>query len=104
MPYPPAVYSNQDDLSRFHLAQQRGGYNSRAEQEKTLRFNSWGLPLDSPLASSLTDDDFLNMVVPYLLVTYAENSILLQFLVLELDHFVNHDVSWIRECLLLHAT
>uniref|UniRef100_A0A1J3DGZ7 YTH domain-containing family protein n=1 Tax=Noccaea caerulescens TaxID=107243 RepID=A0A1J3DGZ7_NOCCA len=65
MPYPPAVYSNQDDLSRFHLAQQRGGYgvasNSRAEQEKTLRFNSWGLPLESPLASSLTDDDFLNM-------------------------------------------
>uniref|UniRef100_A0A0D3ASX9 YTH domain-containing family protein n=1 Tax=Brassica oleracea var. oleracea TaxID=109376 RepID=A0A0D3ASX9_BRAOL len=56
--YPPAVYSNQDDLSRFHLAQQ-GGYG--VEQEKYLRFNSWGLPLESPLANTLTDDDFLNM-------------------------------------------
>lgn len=56
--YPPAVYSNQDDLSRFHLAQQ-GGYG--VEQEKYLQFNSWGLPLESPLASTLTDDDFLNM-------------------------------------------
>ncbi|CAH8378245.1 unnamed protein product [Eruca vesicaria subsp. sativa] len=65
MPYPPAVYSNQDDLSRFHHAQQ-GGYGGVAleylpEQEKYLRFNSWGLPLESPLASTLTDDDFLNM-------------------------------------------
>ncbi|CAA7018581.1 unnamed protein product [Microthlaspi erraticum] len=54
----PMPYPNQDDLSRFHFAQQRGGYGA---QEKTLRFNSWGLPLESPLASSLTDDDFLNM-------------------------------------------
>ncbi|XP_022552758.1 YTH domain-containing protein 1 isoform X6 [Brassica napus] len=56
--YPPAVYSNQDGLSRFHLAQQ-GGYG--VEQEKYLRFNSWGLPLESPQANTLTDDDFLNM-------------------------------------------
>ncbi|KAF8099572.1 hypothetical protein N665_0241s0005 [Sinapis alba] len=64
MPYPPAVYSNQDDLSRFHVAQQRGyGVASEylPEQEQYLRFNSWGLPLESPLASTLTDDDFLNM-------------------------------------------
>ncbi|KAG7557506.1 YTH domain [Arabidopsis suecica] len=72
MPYPPAVYPNQDDLSRFHLAQQRGygvsseylhtsASNSRTEQEKSLRINSWGLPLESPLANSLTDDDFLDM-------------------------------------------
>ncbi|KAL0876950.1 hypothetical protein Bca101_026655 [Brassica carinata] len=64
MPYPPAVYSNQDDLGRFHLAQQRGyGVASEylPEQENYLRFNSWGLPLESPLASSLTDDDFLDM-------------------------------------------
>ncbi|KAJ4910163.1 YTH family protein [Raphanus sativus] len=54
MHYPPAVYSNQDDLSRFH-------HGVTSEQEKYLRFNSWGLPLESPLASSLTDDDFLNM-------------------------------------------
>ncbi|OAO97803.1 hypothetical protein AXX17_AT4G13470 [Arabidopsis thaliana] len=74
MPYPPAVYPNQDDLSRFHLAQQRGygvspeylhtspgASNSRTEQDKSLRFNSWCLPLESPLANSLTDDDFLEM-------------------------------------------
>lgn len=100
MPYPPTVYPNQDDLSRFHLTQQRGygvhseylhtssgASNSRTEQEKSLRFNSWGLPLESPLASSLTDDDFLNMVVAYLLVIYAENFIQSQPLVLELDIF-----------------
>lgn len=84
MPYPPAVYSNQDDLSRF---QQRGyGVASEylPEQEKYLRFNSWGLPLESPLASSLTDDDFLDMVVAYLLVTYL---------------FVNHVVSLVQRCL-----
>ncbi|XP_048612732.1 uncharacterized protein LOC125586911 isoform X1 [Brassica napus] len=79
--YPPAVYSNQDDLSRFHLAQQ-GGYG--VEQEKYLQFNSWGLPLESPLASTLTDDDFLNMVVAYLLVTYL---------------FVNHIVGLVQRCL-----
>lgn len=102
MPYPPAVYPNQDDLSRFHLAQQRaygvaseylhtssGASNSRTEQQNSLRFNSWGLPLESPLASSLTDDDFLNMVVAYLLVIYAENLIRLQPLVLELVNFVS---------------
>lgn len=100
MPYPPVVYPNQDDLSRFHLAQQRGygvaseylhtssgASNSRTDQEMSLRFNSWGLPLESPLASSLTDDDFLNMVVAYLLVIYAENFIRLRLVVLEVDIF-----------------
>lgn len=100
MPYPPAVYANQDDLSRFHLAQQRGygvsseylhtssgASNFRTEQEKSLRFNSWCLPLESPLANSLTDDDFLDMVVAYLLVIYAENSIPSRPLVLGLDIF-----------------
>jgi|APAra0007618328_1042625.scaffolds.fasta_scaffold01518_1 hypothetical protein len=100
MSYPPTVYPNQDDLSRFHLAQQRGygvspeylhtspgASNSRTEQDKSLRFNSWCLPLESPLANSLTDDDFLEMVVAYLLVTYAENFIPLRPLVLELDIF-----------------
>lgn len=110
MPYPPSIYPNQDDLSRFHHAQHRGYggateylhtssgvSNSRTEQENSLRFNSWGLPLDSPLASTLTDDDFLNMVVAYLLVTYAENCIRILFLVLGLDIFVNHVVSWIKD-------
>ncbi|XP_020877687.1 YTH domain-containing protein 1 isoform X1 [Arabidopsis lyrata subsp. lyrata] len=100
MPYPPAVYANQDDLSRFHLAHQigygvsseylhtsSGASNSRTEQEKSLRFNSWCLPLESPLANSLTDDDFLDMVVAYLLVIYAENSIPSRPLVLGLDIF-----------------
>ncbi|XP_024009799.1 zinc finger CCCH domain-containing protein 45 isoform X1 [Eutrema salsugineum] len=84
MPYPPAIYPNQDDLSRFHLAQQRGYgvaseylhtssgvSNYREEQEKPLRFNSWGLPLESPLASSLTDDDFLNMSYEEYLETHS---------------------------------
>ncbi|KAL1212035.1 Zinc finger CCCH domain-containing protein 45 [Cardamine amara subsp. amara] len=84
MPYPPAIYPNQDDLSRFHLAQQRGygvaseylhtssgASNSRTDQEKSLRFNSWGLPLESPLASSLTDDDFLNMSYEEYLETHS---------------------------------
>lgn len=110
MHYPPWVYPNQDDLSRFHHAQHRGYggateylhtssgvSNSRMEQEKPLRFNSWGLPLDSPLANTLTDDDFLNMVVAYLLVIYAENCIRLQSLVRELDIFVNHVISWIKD-------
>ncbi|XP_010540293.1 PREDICTED: YTH domain-containing protein 1 isoform X2 [Tarenaya hassleriana] len=72
MPYPPVVYPNQDDVSRFHFAQQKGfgaseyfhasgASNSRVEQDKSLRFNSWGLPVESPLASTLTEDDFLDM-------------------------------------------
>ncbi|XP_010424551.1 PREDICTED: uncharacterized protein LOC104709678 [Camelina sativa] len=84
MPYPPAVYPNQDDLSRFHLALQRGygvhseylhtssgASNSHTEQEKSLRFNWWGLPLESPLASSLTDDDLLNMSYEEYLETHS---------------------------------
>ncbi|XP_052293133.1 uncharacterized protein LOC102622363 isoform X4 [Citrus sinensis] len=88
MPYPSFLYQHQGGPSNFHLAQRCGGdaenlpftsmsskfsriYHSRKGNLSNLqvdcdlssRYDFWGLSADSPLASTITEDDFLEMVL-----------------------------------------
>ncbi|KAH8521834.1 hypothetical protein H0E87_002754 [Populus deltoides] len=85
-PYPSFLYQQHDEASRFHLAHQgptgagftdnalssgalkvarmkqsRNSTNLRIHCEMPSRTDIWGLSAESPLASTLTDDDFLEM-------------------------------------------
>ncbi|KDP25549.1 hypothetical protein JCGZ_20705 [Jatropha curcas] len=84
MPYPSFLFQHHAEASRFHLAQQ-GGVNfplasgaSKASRMKPSQLNgslanlrvqcdshsridAWGLSAESPLASTLTEEDFLEM-------------------------------------------
>lgn len=81
IPYPSVLY--QTEASRFHVTQQRDSgvlehlhvasgaskvgrmrpstTESQAEWEMSPRFDLWGWSAESPLASTLTEDDFLEM-------------------------------------------
>ncbi|KAJ6712382.1 YTH YT521-B HOMOLOGY DOMAIN-CONTAINING [Salix purpurea] len=86
LPYPSFLYQQHDEASRFHLAHQgftgvgftdnalsssaskvarmqqsRKTTNLRIHCEMPSRTDIWGLSAGSPLASTLTDDDFLEM-------------------------------------------
>ncbi|KAJ6341896.1 hypothetical protein OIU78_009943 [Salix suchowensis] len=86
LPYPSFLYQQHDEASRFHLAHQgftgvgftdnalsssaskvarmqqsRNTTNLRIHCEMPSRTDIWGLSAGSPLASTLTDDDFLEM-------------------------------------------
>ncbi|KAG6791789.1 hypothetical protein POTOM_000922 [Populus tomentosa] len=85
-PYPSFLYQQHDEASRFHLAHQgptaagftdnalssgaskvarmkqsRNSTNLRIHCEMPSRTDIWGLSAESPLTSTLTDDDFLEM-------------------------------------------
>ncbi|CAK7335407.1 unnamed protein product [Dovyalis caffra] len=86
VPYPSFLYQQHDEASRFHLAHQgptgagltdsalgssvskvarmkqsRNSTNLRIHCDVSSRTGIWGLSAESPLASTLTDDDFLDM-------------------------------------------
>lgn len=83
MPYPSFLYQHQGGPSNFHLAQRCGGdaenlpftslsskfsrinhscSNLQVDCDLSSRYDFWGLSADSPLASTITEDDFLEMV------------------------------------------
>lgn len=87
MPYPSFIYQHCAEASRFHLANQgtsgvnlplassasnvsrmkhsqlNGSFaNLQVQCDMHSRNDAWGLSAESPLASTLTEDDFLEMV------------------------------------------
>lgn len=88
MPYPSFLYQHQAGASNFHLAQRCGGdaenlpftslspkfarmnhpqingnlTNLQVDSDMSARYDFWGLSAESPLASTITEDDFLEMV------------------------------------------
>lgn len=92
MLYPSLLYPHQADANRFHLANQSSTgaifpktlptttgaskvertkhsringdlSNLQVDMDMSSRFDVWGLSAESPFASSLTEDDFLEMVL-----------------------------------------
>ena len=88
MPYPPYFYQHQAEARQVHLAQRSNGdaenlptsspssklarmkhsriignlANLQVDHDKSSRYDFWGLSAESPLGSTITEDDFLEMV------------------------------------------
>lgn len=100
MPCPPFLYQQHAEVSKFHLAHQgstgvtfpenlplasgaskvarikrsrmNGNLtNLQVQCDVPSRIDVWGLSAESPLASTLTDDDFLEMVYSVYLSFFA---------------------------------
>ncbi|KAK2664715.1 hypothetical protein Ddye_003289 [Dipteronia dyeriana] len=87
MPYPPYFYQHQAEARQVHLAQRSNGdtenlptcspssklarmkhshingnlTNLKVDHDKSSRYDFWGLSAESPLGSTITEDDFLEM-------------------------------------------
>ncbi|KAL5815316.1 hypothetical protein ACOSQ4_025957 [Xanthoceras sorbifolium] len=86
-PYPPYLYQHQADARKVHLAQRSNGdaenlptsspssklarmkhsridgnlTNLHVDHDMSSRYDFWGLSAESPLGSTITEDDFLEM-------------------------------------------
>lgn len=107
MPYPSFIYQHQAGSNKFHLAHRssadaenlsfhspstkfsriehshlKGNLSSlQVGHDLPSRYDLWGLSAESPLASTLTEDDFLEMVVGPVLVSPFLSCVILLFYV-----------------------